>query len=178
MGSDRVLLGIRMTLLFMRVPSLPAHRVLLGIRIVLLFVCIAELTTVYYAVRLVIDGVIRSEITKMTEQDRGDRGRFTAKGESIRVVRSIRLTDQTWKVLGDRADDQDMTRADYLEALTSGDLEWESEAKNEELDFDLDEVAEILKQALKLKSNAGGKIKLRIKEALQLMGVDLDEDEG
>lgn len=89
----------------------------------------------------------------------------------------MRLTDGAWKVLGDKADDQDMTRADYLEALTSGDIDWESEAKDEELDFDLDEVAEILKEALLLKSNAGGKIKVRIKEALQLMGVDLDEEE-
>ena len=114
----------------------------------------------------------------MPEQDRGDRGRFTKKGNTDRAVRSVRLTDDAWKALGQKADDQDMTRADYLEALTSGDLEWESEAKDEELDFDLDEVAEILKEALKLKSNAGGKIKLRIKEALQLMGIDLDEDDG
>lgn len=135
------------------------------------------MTAAYYAVRLVIDGVIRSEI-EMPEQDRGDRGRFTTKGNAARAVRSVRLTDNAWKVLGEKADDQDMTRADYLEALTSGDLEWESEARDEELDFDLDEVAEILKEALTLKSNAGGKIKLRIKEALQLMGVDLDENEG
>lgn len=112
----------------------------------------------------------------MVEQDRGDRGRFAAKGDAIRAVRSIRLTDQTWKALGDKADDQDMTRADYLEALASGDVEWESQAKDEELDFDPDEVAEILKEALQLKSNAGGKIKLRIKEALQLMGFDPDEE--
>ena len=113
----------------------------------------------------------------MVDQDRGDRGRFAAKGDAVRAVRSIRLTDDAWKSLGQKADDQDMTRADYLEALTSGEVDWESEAKDEELDFDPDEVAEILREALTLKSNAGGKIKLRIKEALQLIGFDPDEDQ-
>lgn len=110
------------------------------------------------------------------EQDRGDRGKFAAKGDSIRVVRSIRLTDQAWEVLGDKADEQDMSRADYLEALVSGDVKWDGEDFEPELDFDLKEVTEILMDALPLKSNAGGKIKIAIKEALRLMGVELDED--
>lgn len=116
----------------------------------------------------------------MTEQDRGDRGRFAAKGDAYRLVRSIRLTDDTWKALGEKADDQDMTRADYLEALASGEIEWESDRdqkdQDSELDFDPEDVAELLREALTLKANAGGKIKIRIKEALQLMGYDPDEE--
>lgn len=114
------------------------------------------------------------------EQDRGDGGKFAAKGDDIRAVRSVRLTDNTWRTLGERADDQDMTRADYLEALVAGEVEWESEgveSDQQDLDFDPDEIAEILKEALTLKANAGGKIKLRIKEALQLMGYDPDEEQ-
>lgn len=111
------------------------------------------------------------------EQDRSEGGKFAAKGDAIRAVRSIRLTDTVWQALGDRADDQDMTRADYLEALAAGEVEWESEqAGQQELDFDPDEIAEILREALTLKANAGGKIKIRIREALQLMGYEPDEE--
>lgn len=116
----------------------------------------------------------------MTEQERSDGGKFAAKGDAIRSVRSIRLTDDTWRALGEKADDQDMTRADYLEGLFSGEVEWESDRdqkdQDSELDFDPEDVAELLKEALTLKANAGGKIKIRIKEALQLMGYDPSEE--
>ena len=132
------------------------------------------LTTAYYAVYSGIVRVIRSRI--MAEQDRGDRGRFAAKGDVVRVVRSIRLTDTTWKALGEKADDQDMSKADYLEALFSGEIDWDSEGSQLVHDFDPDEIAEILMDALTLKANAGGKIKARIKDALVLMGFDPNED--
>lgn len=114
------------------------------------------------------------------EQDRQDGGKFAAKGESIRAVRSIRLTDVTWQVLGDKADDQDMSKADYLEALAAGEVGWESEETEPDqpsFDFDPDEIAEVLKEALTFKANAGGKIKTKIKEALELMGFDPSEED-
>jgi len=115
----------------------------------------------------------------MLEQERNEDGKFAAKGSAIREVRSIRLTTATWESLGEKADEHDLTKADYLEALFSGEIEWESDNDRPEetdLDFDPDEVAEILKEALTLKANAGGKIKTKIKEALQLMSFDPSED--
>ena len=111
----------------------------------------------------------------MIEQDRGDRGRFARKADVDRVVRSIRLIDHTWEVLGQRADGEDMSRADYLEALVADEVEWSSDDSGSDHDFEPDEVAEILMDALKLRANAGGKIKLAIKEALTMMGFDPDE---
>lgn len=114
------------------------------------------------------------------EQDKDERGRFAAKGKVIRSVRSIRLTDQCWEILGEKAEDNDMSKADYLEALATGEIEWESEEVDapDRLghDFDPEEVAEILKEALTFKANAGGKIKTKIREALLVMGFDPDED--
>jgi hypothetical protein len=113
------------------------------------------------------------------EQDKDERGRFVVKGEVARLVRSIRLTDQCWKILGEKAEDNDMSKADYLEALVRGEINWDDEENQHsepDLNFDPDEVAELLKEALTLKANAGGKIKLKIKEALELMGFDPDED--
>lgn len=117
----------------------------------------------------------------MLEQERNEDGKFAAKGSAIREVRSIRLTTATWESLGEKADEHDLTKADYLEALFSGEIEWESDNDRPEetdLDFDPDEVAEILKEALTLKANAGGKIKTKIKEALQLMSFDPSEDQS
>ena len=117
----------------------------------------------------------------MAEQEKDDKGRFTNKSNSERKIRSIRATDETWNLLGDKAEENDMTRADFLEALVTGEVEWEEPEKGEEfnsdLDFDVDEVAEILKEALTLKSNAGGKIKTKIREVLELMNIELDDND-
>lgn len=48
-------------------------------------------------------------------QGRTSDGRFAAKSDEHRQVRSIRLTDTTWEILGDLAGD--LTRADLLEEL-------------------------------------------------------------
>lgn len=112
----------------------------------------------------------------MKDQDKDDLGRFAKKSNSERIVRSIRATDEVWNLLGDKAKENDMTRADFLEALVNEEVVWNEENNVEsEVDFDVDEVAEILKEALTLKSNAGGKIKTKIREALELMNVELDD---
>ncbi len=41
-------------------------------------------------------------------------GKFAIKDEDYRQVRSLRLTDETWKALGITAECFGMTRADYL----------------------------------------------------------------
>ncbi|MBW4635762.1 MAG: hypothetical protein KME30_28950 [Iphinoe sp. HA4291-MV1] len=47
-------------------------------------------------------------------------GKFARKNDDYRQVRSLRLTDQTWKILGISAECLGMTRADYLEQLMRG----------------------------------------------------------
>lgn len=44
-------------------------------------------------------------------------GKFTLKNDDYRQVRSLRLTDDTWKALGITAECLGLTRADYLEEM-------------------------------------------------------------
>lgn len=44
-------------------------------------------------------------------------GKFALKDDDYRQVRSVRLTSETWKVLGITAECLGMSRADYLEQL-------------------------------------------------------------
>lgn len=64
----------------------------------------------------------------MVERDRFDNGTFAPKSSQIREVRSLRLTDKTWKALGEAAELKGITRADLIEELaTSGAIEqWAS----------------------------------------------------
>lgn len=47
-------------------------------------------------------------------------GKFTLKDDDYRQVRSLRLTDETWKALGIAAECLGMTRADYVEQVIRG----------------------------------------------------------
>lgn len=49
-------------------------------------------------------------------------GKFALKDDDYRQVRSLRLTDKTWKVLGRTAEGFGMTRADYLEEMVKNNL--------------------------------------------------------
>jgi hypothetical protein len=44
-------------------------------------------------------------------------GKFALKNDDYRQVRSVRLTDETWKALGIAAECLGMSRADYLEKV-------------------------------------------------------------
>jgi len=44
-------------------------------------------------------------------------GKFALKNEDYRLVRSLRLTDTTWQVLGIASECLGLTRADYLEQI-------------------------------------------------------------
>jgi hypothetical protein len=44
-------------------------------------------------------------------------GKFALKNEDYRLVRSLRLTDETWIALGIAAECLGITRADYLEQI-------------------------------------------------------------
>ncbi|MBD2411889.1 hypothetical protein H6H01_14290, partial [Nostoc calcicola FACHB-3891] len=47
-------------------------------------------------------------------------GKFALKDDDYRQVRSLRLTDETWKALGIAAECLGMTRADYVEQVIRG----------------------------------------------------------
>ncbi len=115
----------------------------------------------------------------MIDQERLETGRFAPKGDLNRVVRSIRLTNNTWLALRDKAIDQGMSRADFLEELFAGGIDWEEneELETNNLDFDSEEVAEILKNALALKERGNKHLKTAIKEVLELLGEELEDDE-
>lgn len=98
----------------------------------------------------------------MTEYKRGEKGRFTQKGKEDRKVRSLRLTDSTWNNLGKWADEHNVTRADLIE-------EWVRNNENEQIYRE--EAIKILEDGLKLKANAGGKIKQKIKQVLSLLKI-------
>ncbi|WP_219884789.1 hypothetical protein [Merismopedia glauca] len=50
------------------------------------------------------------------------KGKFALKNHDYRQVRSLRLTDETWKALGIVAECLGMTRADYLEEMVKNNL--------------------------------------------------------
>ena len=52
-------------------------------------------------------------------QRRGERGRFAAKADEHRQIRSLRLTNSTWVKLGEVADSRGITRADLIEDLSA-----------------------------------------------------------
>lgn len=116
----------------------------------------------------------------MSEQTRRDSGKFDFKSNAERAVRSIRATDTVWDAFGDKAEELDMSRADYLEALFTGEIEWEnddSDSNKNDLDFDIEEVTEILKDCLRITGkNVSREMKKKIKEVLEIMGEDIEED--
>lgn len=107
----------------------------------------------------------------MAKQGRGDKGQLQKKGETIRAVRTIRLTDSTWQFLGDRADQYKLSRADFFEALAVGEINWQAEDRDRQYDFNFAQLVETLTEALTYKANAGGKIKAAIKQALEIMSL-------
>lgn len=60
----------------------------------------------------------------MAKFQRGDKGKFVAKSSEHRLVRSLRLTDSAWDVLGQQADSRCITRADLIEYWVSQKI-WE-----------------------------------------------------
>jgi hypothetical protein len=53
---------------------------------------------------------------------RDTQGKFALKDDAARQVRSVRLTDQAWKILGINAECLGMTRSDYLSYVISESL--------------------------------------------------------
>lgn len=92
---------------------------------------------------------------------RNEKGVYIQKGEEVRAVRSLRLTDSTWERIGDLADKDGATRADLIEEMFS-DNEPVKEANNKELDellILLKDVKEKVKnKEVGFKSNSASKL--------------------
>ena len=95
-----------------------------------------------------------------TMQRRNRKGQFDKKSDSKREVKTIRVTDEVWNKFGEMASQQSITRADLLEQIV---------VSNCVLLGDNDEVVGVLNEALKLKANAGGAIKKKIRDALDIL---------
>ena len=93
------------------------------------------------------------------KQEKDWHGRFIHKSDDYRQVRSIRVTNEIWENFGKTALELGITRADLLEEIF----------KNDGLFFNLHSVINLLQKALKLKANAGGAIKKKIREVLLIL---------
>lgn len=58
----------------------------------------------------------------MKKMKRDITGKFAIKNSEYREVRSLRLTDDTWKALGIASECLGLTRADYLEEIVTSNL--------------------------------------------------------
>ncbi|MHC5756157.1 MAG: hypothetical protein ACYTXF_37185 [Nostoc sp.] len=58
----------------------------------------------------------------MKKMKRDIQGKFALKNDDYREVRSLRLTDDTWKKLGIASECLGLTRADYLEKIINNEL--------------------------------------------------------
>ena len=93
-------------------------------------------------------------------QGRDSKGRFSNKSDFKRKVRTFRATDEVWEKLGIMADDRGITRADFIEEFVITNRVIHGKPKEDGV--------EILREALRLRANAGGAIKKKIKEYLNL----------
>ena len=94
-------------------------------------------------------------------QGRNKKGQFDSKSDSKRKVRTIRVTDKVWNEFGEMAVQRGITRADLLEQIVVSDCV---------ILGNNDEVVKVLNEALKLKANAGGAIKNKIRDVLDILG--------
>ena len=92
-------------------------------------------------------------------RERDWHGRFICKSDDYRKVKTIRVTDGVWEGFGEMAAQRGITRADLLEEIV----------KSEDLPTNSYQVINLLQGALKLKANAGGAIKKKIKEVLLIL---------
>jgi uncharacterized lipoprotein YajG len=111
--------------------------------------------------------------------DRDNGGKFTAKGDEPRKVRSFRLTDSTYDAISEQAENLDLSKGDYLEKLnddgvfTGEDSETSTENIQEVLNHVLHGLLDDLydDNALQI----GSKDKAPVKRYLQTLLDNLDD---
>ena len=97
-------------------------------------------------------------------QGRNKKGQFGSKSDSSRKVKSLRVTDDIWKEAGIEADKRGITRADLFEEYIKS-LRDNSKPSNTRHNDGI----KLLEEALLLKANAGGAIKKKIRQYLDLL---------
>ena len=75
----------------------------------------------------------------MNKQGRNESGKFAAKSNENRQVRSIRLTDSVWDTLGKIADERSITRADLVENWMDREY-FDLEEKAKQLELELENI--------------------------------------
>ena len=97
-------------------------------------------------------------------QSRNKKGQFDSKSESKRVVKSLRVSPEIWEEAGIKANERGITRADLFEEYIKS-LRADSDPSNTRYNDRI----KLLEEALKLKANAGGAIKKKIREYLEII---------
>ena len=94
--------------------------------------------------------------------NRDKKGKFANKSDSERKVRSMRVADEIWEEAGNIASEQGITRADLFEEMV----------KEYQVLHGKDGSLNILHEALRLKANAGGAIKTKIRDFLGTLNIN------
>ena len=83
-------------------------------------------------------------------------GKFALKNDDYRLVRSLRLTDETWKALGIAAECLGITRADYLEQIVKDNtlpgITWKEEPYSQEKALVMEQAVTALPQMADLEA--------------------------
>ena len=113
------------------------------------------------------------------KRKRDIQGKFTLKNHDYRQVRSLRLTERTWKKLGEASESRSITRADLLENLVQQNKEIFADSRSIEplnsqksLNKDeLNELADKVLQELRLGKQASSYklVKKSLKRLIELI---------
>jgi len=107
----------------------------------------------------------------MTESFRNEQGKFVRKGQEIRNVYSVRVTDRAWLELGLKAEKLGMTRADLIEQVAFLELVDETHCHSapQEGFLKVVQATDLLNECLSLRWNQGVKMQAKINEAILLI---------
>jgi hypothetical protein len=97
-------------------------------------------------------------------QSRDTKGLWQTKGDGVRRVRSLRLTDAAWEALNKKAAEQSLSTADLIEQVAIQTLQ------SPDHDKALKEAIALLQECFTIPSNKAGGIKRRIEQVLKLLG--------
>ncbi len=99
-------------------------------------------------------------------------GKFALKNDDYRLVRSLRLTDETWLALGIAAECLGITRADYLEQIvrdnTLPGITWEEEYYSQEKALVMEQAVTALPQMADLEALRDSEALLRSADRILL----------
>ena len=104
----------------------------------------------------------------MSEQGkiRNQKGRFVQKSEEPRQIRSIIVTDSTWKEIGRIAELNKLTRADIIEKIFNRETSKETTSKQ----FNLEQIKKAVEEILEDKDiTRNGRDKSAIRKGLQAL---------